>query len=211
LPRGVTAGPIVWPRPEGFVTHSIVGYGYRAGVVLLAAMKLPGRFPLDAISMEAAVSWLACSEVCVPGATTLKRTLPVSDAAATNDPAQARLFADARRRIPQRAPFETTFVMDDEQIRLRFPRAALSGIKQPSVAFYPFDSALIEHGAPQAMLLDSRRTELILRRSPVANDRIDTLDGLLVIGESLAGTAKSRAFDVFARRTNPAPDPSRAR
>jgi DsbC/DsbD-like thiol-disulfide interchange protein len=211
LPQGVTAGPIAWPQPERFIARSIVGYGYRARVALLTAVKLPARFAPDTISIEAAVSWLACAEVCVPGSRTLKLALPVSDAVPRNDPAQARLFAETRRRIPQPAPFEATFIMDDERIRLRLPRAAFSGVDQPSVAFYPFDSGLIEHGASQAMSLDTRRIELLLRRSPVASDQIGMLDGLLIVEESATGTVKSRAFDVSARRARTAPDPLQAR
>lgn len=211
LPRGVTAGPITWPRPERFVARSIVGYGYRKQVALLTAVKLPARFAADRISIEAAVSWLACADICIPGSKTLKLELPVSDAVPRTDPAQRRLFAEARRRIPQPAPFEATFVMDREQIRLSFPKAVFPDAGKGSAAFYPFDSGLIEHAASQTVVLDKDRIELILQRSPVSIGEIGRLDGLLIVEESAAETVKSRAFDVFARRAASAGDPLRAR
>ena len=204
LPRGVSVGPIIWPRPERFVARSIVGYGYSERVALLAAVKLPARFAADRISIEADVSWLACSDVCIPGSKTLKLELPVSGAAPRIDPAQRRLFAEARRKIPRPAPFDATFVMDKDQIRLSFPRAAFPGVDALSAAFYPFDSGLVEHAASQAVSLDKQRIELILQRSPVAIGEIGKLDGLLIVEESAAGTVNSRAFDVFARRATSA-------
>lgn len=127
VPQGLTTGPIVWPRPERFVSRSIVGYGYTADVALLATVTLPARFASDRITIGASVSWLACSDICIPGSETLKLTLPVSNTAPKADPAQIGLFAKTRRRIPQPAPFEATFTMDRDQIRLRLPRAAFSG------------------------------------------------------------------------------------
>jgi len=211
LPRGVSVGPIIWPRPERFVARSIVGYGYGKQVALLAAVKLPARFAAASIGIEADVSWLACSDVCIPGAKALKLELPVSDFSPRIDPAQRRLFAEARGKIPQPAPFEAAFVVDKEQIRLRFPRAAFSGVDVLSAVFYPFDSGLIEHAASQAVLLDQKRVELILQRSPVSIGKISRLNGLLIVQESAAGTVKSRAFDVFARPAASAGDPLQAR
>jgi DsbC/DsbD-like thiol-disulfide interchange protein len=200
LPQGVTAGPIIWPRPERFVARSIVGYGYEGQVALLTAVKLPARFAADTISIGADVSWLACSVVCIPGSKTLKLRLSVSDSVPRTNPAQERLFAEARRRIPEPAPFEAIFIMDQERIRLSFPRAVLSGVGRLSAAFYPFDSGLIEHAASQTVLVDKQGLDLILQRSAVATDKIGVLEGLLILEESAAGTVKSRAFDVFARR-----------
>ena len=211
VPRGVTTSPTVWPRPERFVSRSIAGYGYSADVALLAAVALPARFASDRITVVASVSWLACSDVCIPGSETLKLVLPVSNSVPKADPTHVGLFAKARRRIPQPAPFEVTFSMDQDQIRLRFPRAAFSGVGKLSAAFYPFDSNLIEHGAPQSVLQDEKRIELTLRRSPISSDQLGTLDGLLIVEEPAGGDVKSSAFDVFARRAKGASEPLQAR
>lgn len=211
LPEGASAGPTVWPRPERFVARSIVGYGYSAEVALLVPVSLSARFAFDRISIAASVSWLACSDVCIPGAETLKLTLPVTDATPKADATRARLFAVTRRQIPRPAPFLATFSLDQDHIRLGLPRAAFSRRGKLSMAFYPFDSSLIEHGAPQSVVRRERRIELTLRRSPVSSDQVGTLDGLLVVEESDRGNAKSRAFDVFARRAKDASESFEAR
>ena len=102
------------------------------------------------------------------------------------------MFRSARRSWP-------TYSVDKEQIRLGFPKGGLFGPGRPSAAFYPFDSSLIEHGAPQVVLQNNGRIELLLRRSAIASDPKGTLDGLLIVEGSATAPVKSHAFDVFAR------------
>ena len=203
LPDQISAGPIVWPRPERFSARSIVGYGYREHVALLAAVKVPQGFAPKTLTVEAAVSWLACAEVCIPGGQILKLTAPVGDSAPKRNAEAASLFAEARRQLPRPAPFPVTFAMDDERIRLRFAKAALAGVDRPNVAFYPFDSRLIEHSAPQTLALDGQHADLLLRRSPAAVEGISVLGGVLIVEGAGGGTARARAFEVSARRSEP--------
>jgi len=210
LPAGVTAGAIAWPQPERFSARSIVGYGYRDRVALLAPVKVASRFASETLTLEAAVSWLACADVCIPGEETLKLTVPVGGSAPRRDAGSAQVFAETRRQLPQQAPFPVTFVMDDERIRLRFAKSAFAGADQPSAAFYPFDSRLIEHSAPQELAVDGRYADLLLRRSPAATEQFSVLSGLLVVEGSGRGAAKARAFEVSARRSEPV-DPARVR
>jgi DsbC/DsbD-like thiol-disulfide interchange protein len=209
LPQGVTAGPIVWPQPERFVARTIVGYGYQHDIGLLTAVKLPPKFAADRISIGGVVSWLACEKVCIPGSEKLTITLPVSDAVPVTDPGNAALFAQTRRRIPQRAPFDATFSLDAAQIRLSIPRTALPGGVEREMTFYPFDNAVIEHSAPQAVVLRPRQIDLMLSRSAIANDQIPTLDGLLIVKGPRTGDV--RALDVSARKRSVAPDAKQTR
>jgi len=198
LPQGVTAGPIFWPAPEKFVTRTIVGFGYPDEVALLTAVKVPAAFPFDNVAIAATVSWLACEKVCIPGSETLAIALPVAEALAPADPRNAKVFAQARRRIPQPAPFKATFDMDAEQIRIRIPSTALPDVAGSQVMFYPFDNSTIEHAAPQKVVVRQGEIELILRQSPAADETMQTLDGLLIVGHS--GGRSSRALDISAGR-----------
>jgi DsbC/DsbD-like thiol-disulfide interchange protein len=210
LPVGVTAGAIAWPQPERFSARSIVGYGYREHVALLAPVKVPSRFAPATVTVEVAVSWLACADVCIPGGETLKLTVRVGDSAPRRDAGSVQVFAETRELLPQPASFPVTFATDDERIRLRFARAAFAGVDQASVAFYPFDSRLIEHSAPQELVLDGQNVELRLRRSPAALEQIGVLSGLLVVEGSGRGAAKARVFEISARASK-ATDPAWAR
>ena len=198
LPEGVTAGAILWPAPEKFVARTIVGFGYPDEVALLTAVKVPATFPFDNVDIGATVSWLACEKVCIPGSETLAIALPVGEAIAPADPRNAKVFAQARRRIPQRAPFKATFDMDAEQIRIRMPSTALPDVAGSQVMFYPFDNSTIEHAAPQRVVMRQGEIELMLHRSPAANERMQTLDGLLILDSS--GGHSTCALDISASR-----------
>jgi thiol:disulfide interchange protein DsbD len=205
LPEGATAGPIVWPVPQRFVARTIVGFGYPDEVALLTAVRIPATFPFDNIAIGATVSWLACEKVCLPGSETLVVALPVGDTAATTDPRNAKVFAQARRRIPQRAPFKATFSMDGEAVRIQIPRAMLGGLVRPELTFYPFDSSIIDHAAAQSTVMRERQAELTLRRSATVNEHMKTLDGLLIIKNVVSQAA--RALEVSAKAADLAATP----
>jgi DsbC/DsbD-like thiol-disulfide interchange protein len=204
LPPGASASPVLWPWPERFVASGLGTYGYEGRVALLAAVKLPARPASERVEVGAAVSWLACSKICVPGSKTVGLALPVRAAPPALDPATAALFMETRRRLPQPAPFESSFTLDDEQIRLLLPRAAFAELSQPRAEFYPFDSSLIAHGAPQALRIDERHIELLVRRSSITQNQLDIVNGLLVVAGNVNKADASRAYNVTARRVAPA-------
>ena len=144
------------------------------------------------------MSWLACERVCIPGSQQLTIALPVTDAIPVADRAATTLFAQTRQRIPQRSPFVATFDVDPQQLRLSVPRSVLSGTTKPAMTFYPFDNTLIEHGASQALVPGAEHVDLVLRRSVIASNEIETLAGVLVVGG--AGSSRTQAFDVSATR-----------
>ena len=200
LPAGVTADPLVWPQPDRFTARSIVGYGYSGEVALLTGIKVPSEFAADTVKVDAIVSWLACASVCIPGSEKLTIALPVSTAAPKREVRNAPLFAQARRRIPQPAPFQATFSMDNEQIKLSFPSGALSESATTSATFYPFDNSVMEHAATQTLVIRAGRVELRLQRSAVSSDNLRTLDGLLILEDAARPDTGARALDVSARR-----------
>jgi len=208
LPPGVSAGPIVWPRPEKFMARTIAGYGYAEDVALLSTMSLPAQFAPANVTIGAVVSWLACEKVCIPGSQQLTIALPVTDATPAGDRAASTLFAQTRRRIPQRAPFVATFDVDPQQLRLSVPRSVLSGTSAPEVMFYPFDNTIIEHGAAQALVPFAEHVDLVLRRSVIASNEIERLTGVLVVRG--AGSSRTQAFDVSATRAQANGAPSKA-
>src|SRR5271156_2289767 len=68
LPAGFSAGAIVWPAPARFSLGPIANYGYAGGTDLLVPIAAPVTLdPGAAVHFEAAVNYLACSEICIPG------------------------------------------------------------------------------------------------------------------------------------------------
>lgn len=106
LPEGLAAGPLQWPLPVHFTqSEGIPGYGYEDAVVLASELLVPAGFDASSAVVRAAVSWLACKDVCVLGGAKLAAPLGKLPA----DP----VFADWNRRLARPlasggAPFTVT-------------------------------------------------------------------------------------------------------
>src|SRR5438874_3451669 len=88
LPAGFTAGDIMWPVPERFVVDGLGNYGYRDAVDLLIPIAASQNVESGGTAnLAAAVSWLVCSDICIPGDAKLALALPVGAGPATPDPA----------------------------------------------------------------------------------------------------------------------------
>ena len=81
-PAGAVFGPLVWPSPQEFIDPGdIKTFGYSGAVVLSSNLSLsPQAKAGEPAQVAAKVEWLACKEICLPGAAQLELTLPVSAA-----------------------------------------------------------------------------------------------------------------------------------
>jgi len=80
VPTGVSVGDLQWPAPQHFIDPGdIKTFGYSGALVLGSLLTYhTGRAAYAEIPIQAQVKWLACKELCIPGAATLSLTLPVS-------------------------------------------------------------------------------------------------------------------------------------
>jgi DsbC/DsbD-like thiol-disulfide interchange protein len=101
-PQGFDVGPVEFPVPLKFdQPGSIVGYGYLDRVLLTAKVTPPPKLDPGAnVPISAAVSWLCCEKVCIPGSTKLSLSLPIVTEA---KPANKELFDEWLPRIPMDA------------------------------------------------------------------------------------------------------------
>jgi thiol:disulfide interchange protein DsbD len=68
LPKGVKAGPLLWPKPLVFKDPGgLVGYGYKDQAFILTEIKVPANYADERLSLKAQANWLVCREVCIPG------------------------------------------------------------------------------------------------------------------------------------------------
>jgi thiol:disulfide interchange protein len=84
LPPGVHAGAIAFPPSLRVVTHGLTTFEYHGPTALqipLAAAS--GIVPRGGVPIRAVVSWLACSNVCVPGQANVAATLNIVPASTT--------------------------------------------------------------------------------------------------------------------------------
>jgi len=103
LPKSFAVSPIQWPCPKLFGEEPVLGFGYEKQVLLLADLTPPAELAIgQTVSIGAAIEWLACEELCLPGNAELRIELPVQSDAA-GDSAHAPLIASYRLRVPRPA------------------------------------------------------------------------------------------------------------
>jgi thiol:disulfide interchange protein len=200
LPPGFSAGDILWPVPEHFVQNDIGNYGYAGTADLLVPITTPKDIALgDTATLTADASWLACAEICIPGGAQLSLNLPDSTAPGAPDPAAARLFTAVRDRLPLPAPFATQFASGSDEFRILVPESAVSGLRNPTAAFFPYDGSLIDHASAPRVSRHADGLEIALKKAAAAPHSVPaTLDGVL----ALRGTdGTEHAFEIAANPT----------
>jgi len=102
-PEGFEIESVRFPSPhahreEGDITSNIL----EGEVLLLAEVRAPEKLPATgSLLFEVEASWLVCTDYCLTGAGRARLELPVAAADAKAVPAQAELFARARKALPQ--------------------------------------------------------------------------------------------------------------
>jgi DsbC/DsbD-like thiol-disulfide interchange protein len=110
-PAGYTIGDLQFPTPVRFdQAGDIVAFGYEGSVLLLAEVTPPKEISpkdiapdraadrtLTTSDFSAAVAWLVCSKVCIPGKQTVDLKLPFGDQAT---PANVDLFEHWKAQLP---------------------------------------------------------------------------------------------------------------
>jgi thiol:disulfide interchange protein/DsbC/DsbD-like thiol-disulfide interchange protein len=196
VPDGAEVGDIQWPAPERHSLGPVTNYGYEGEVTLLSPLTVPAdAAPGSTLALRAAVSWLVCSDVCLPEDVELTLELPVAaQSAGAGHPA----IVAARARLPQPSPWAARHAVDDTEVRLAVDAGVLPD-GATDIWFYPFDWGRIDHSAPQAL---SRTDAGIVIEAPRGQAQpADTpLAGVLVIRENSADGLLTTAFEIAAPR-----------
>ena len=101
LPQGFQVGELLYPKPQRIqLPGDIINYGYENQTMLMATITPPANVSGD-VEIAADVSWLVCQDICLPGKTSLKLTLGVSN---SPSPANQKVFEEYEQKIP--APAE---------------------------------------------------------------------------------------------------------
>ena len=144
LPPGFTAGEIAWPTPGALCRRRhrqlrLRGLGRSAGADHRRSEDRPARRPAARCRSQAHATWLACSDICIPGEARA-RARPAGRAPRL-PPRPGAVASAVRRRA--RAPAATGRVRDAASpcpatdLTLRLPAAALAGVDQPDRLVLP--------------------------------------------------------------------------
>lgn len=178
LPDGFTVGETQWPRPERLKNGPLADYGYKDDVSLLAALQVPVRQEGMRIEIAADATWLVCREVCIPERDHLHISLPVARAPVV-DPAQSRLFDEARRKLP--LPWLDRWKVGVESLKDSFVLTLDAGSPVQQAEFFPIQASQIENAASQVFKSTARGAHLTLKKSEQLMQPVPVLKGLLVV------------------------------
>jgi suppressor for copper-sensitivity B len=148
---------IAWPAPKRFSVLGLETVGYEDHVVLpiAATIAQPGR-PLQ---IKAALSYLTCSDICVPYDTKLTLDLPAGDGAPSGDAGLITRFAarEPPRQQTKALSLRAATVLPGAHPMLELRVAATPPLTSPDAFVEAKD---ISFGAPR---VSSRGDETVLR------------------------------------------------
>lgn len=164
LPRGVTAGDIVWPLPDRQRLQGLVNYGYENAVYLPVPVEVPADArPGTTLPLTVRALFLVCSdEMCVPDELTLSMALPVRDGAAPLDPAHGAAIARILEQAPRPAGVAARATLRDGIITLTATGGPLAGRDPGPSYFFPFEAGVIDHAAAQTGSWGPRGLTLVI-------------------------------------------------
>jgi len=152
LPAGWTAGDMVWPTPQKARLGPLLDYAYEGEVLIPVPITAPADAQVGTtISLNAAVSYLVCEQVCVPEDAKLTLLLPVVAGAPTADPKWGAIVGEALAKAPKPAGLKAVFKLDGQTLKLAVTGGPLKGADLAGAYFFPYSPKVIEHAADQAI------------------------------------------------------------
>jgi thiol:disulfide interchange protein DsbD len=185
MPKGVTAEEIEWPTPHRLGTSAIVDYGYEDAVTLIVPMRTETILAAQQTAqIGAQVKVLVCREMCIPGKAQVSLTLPIKPQTAAPNSKTAALFAAARKSLPQHAPKDWKFSVDDTISS--FVLTGNLGHQTTRAIFFPLNESQIDNAAPQDFAPTAAGFRLTLRKSQQLLKPIARLKGVLMLSDDRA-------------------------
>jgi thiol:disulfide interchange protein/DsbC/DsbD-like thiol-disulfide interchange protein len=117
-PDGVEVDPFTYAVPARFELQGIVSYGYDKQALHVSDMTVPADQPLGPMTIGAKVGWLICEVQCIPGETTLSRTIDVVAVGTPTIPSLAATLFDHTVALHPRPMDE----LGDLQVAMRVPK-----------------------------------------------------------------------------------------
>jgi DsbC/DsbD-like thiol-disulfide interchange protein len=189
LPPGITASSMRFPAPKQIRIGPLMDFGYEGDVLFPIVLHADGSFKVGGHeTLAAAVRWLACREVCVPGHQALSVDLPVATAAA-RVAANARLFSQAQDRLPRPLPAKArariVSAKDRFLIRLWLGHSASWAV------FFPLDADQIDNAAAQQVQPLPDGVQVVVKKDENLRGQPSQIRGLVELGGG-------RAYDMNA-------------
>ena len=193
LPKGATAGEIIWPGPDRIPAGPIMSYGYENEIVFPIRVTVPSdAAPGQTLSVSADAEWLVCEKECIPEQGSFTLDIPISSASAPagDDIGAAFAIADARKPLP--GPWSAKLASEGDALALTVEGADLTQAAVKSAYFYPASWGIADHAAPQQLSLTDGTLTLALTKGQTFNPEAKA-EGLLAITD---GGGVTRWFEI---------------
>ncbi|HUY81286.1 MAG TPA: protein-disulfide reductase DsbD domain-containing protein [Acidobacteriaceae bacterium] len=194
LPTGIAAGPMQFPAPQRLPLGPLMDFGYENQVLFPIPISVASGFKPSGstTTLGGKVTWIVCSNVCIPG----KATLSVDRPALSSPPAtpgtiaaDQRLIDQFRSTLPQplppsdRARFQATSA--------GFALTVKTGQREHSAQFFPLDQNILANAAPQPVQPFGNGVKLTLTKDQNLATTPRQLSGVLVL-------SNGRAYQIHA-------------
>lgn len=157
LPKGFTAGEVIWPAPARVDMAGITAYGYKSPVMLLTEIHPPKAIIETPVTLRLKSAWMACARSCNPGVAEFSLSLPInpSRTAPPKDPQVAAAFEATRRSVPSPAPDSwkiTASLPEKDRIHLNLSIPGFNPGSVEGIYFFCHDMQ-VDSDAPQEVVL----------------------------------------------------------
>jgi thiol:disulfide interchange protein DsbD len=188
LPEGVTADAMQFPTPQRLPLGPLMDYGYEGEVVFPILLHAADSLkPGTSLDLGAKADWLVCREVCIPGKAELKLPFTVADSGTPGKVLAQALIQSWQQRLPQELPKEAKASFASTPTG--FSVSLLTGQKESSAVFFPFDQSQIDNPAKQQAKPLSSGIQIDLKKDENLKSAPAVLHGLVVFPDG-------RAYDV---------------
>ena len=147
LPKGVTVSAMQFPIPTRLPLGPLMDFGYEDAVAFPFVISAAKGTATGPVHLDAMVTWVVCSSVCVPGKAHLGIDLKVDAGAPAHAVATAGVLAEAKGLLPKPLPADASMTVSGGA--KEFVVTLLTSDKVEDAEIYPFDQDLIANAADQ--------------------------------------------------------------
>ena len=171
LPPNWRVDEIRWPAPKVLSEAGITTFVYEKEVFLLATIHPRGRQSIAKLGAE--VSWLVCSDVCLPESKCLAGSIPSAMHSVLGPAAPA--IDQVGQMLPRRGTERGVASVKSHGIEL-----AIDGLRRGNYRFFPYETNIVGNEETQTGTWKGDRFVLKLKQSDYFDSKARRLKGILV-------------------------------
>lgn len=198
LPEGFKAEEILYPAPERQATGPLMNFGFGGNVTLLTSIDVPEKFSGTHVEITADISWLVCSDICIPEMKQVKIDLPITQNGEAVSPTDPELFKAARASLPLAKAWQGRIEEMDQVLALDFMMGVDEAARLEGASdffFYPEEWGIILNATPQDITVQDNHLIIKAQRDSRLLSEIQSLHGVLTYQDS-AGQHQAVALSV---------------